>query len=448
MTVWVDDSNAALLMDLYELTMADGYHRASMNEPATFDLFARSLPPDRAFLVSCGLADALDYLETMRFGEDHLSYLASLGMFSDGFLDYLGSFSFGGEVWAVPEGCLAFAHEPLLRVTAPLIEAQMVETFLLNCVGFQTMVASKAARVSLACGDREFVDFSPRRDHGADAALKAARASYTGGAAATSNVLAGSVYGIPVSGTMAHSFVMAFEEEMDAFRKFARDFPNDAVLLIDTFDTLRGARRAAEVGAELRAAGHSLAGVRLDSGDVASLAVKVRSILDEAGLTDTRIVVSGDMDEFRIEELLRTGAPVDAFGVGTQLGTSGDAPTLGCVYKLVADTGGPKMKLSQDKVTLPGCKQIHRFTEDGLYSHDVIALEDEEPGGEPVMVRVMEGGRATGPPDELDTIRKRCRASLERLPEPLRALHPQDSYDVRTTRLLDRLVEEMRERPH
>jgi nicotinate phosphoribosyltransferase len=420
---WVSTANASLLTDLYELTMAASYHSRDMNNEATFDLFVRELPARRNFLVVCGIEQALEYLESVAFDDDALAYLRSLGMFDEAFLDHLSGFRFSGEVWAMPEGEIAFEKEPLLRVTAPLIEAQIVETFLLNCVTFQTMVASKAARVALAAGNKSFLDFSLRRDHGADAGLKAARAAYVAGATATSNVLAGKMFGIPVSGTMAHSYVMAFDSEIEAFRAFARDFPQQAVLLIDTFDVAEGARRAVTVARELADEGIALQGVRIDSGDLAALSREVRDILDEAGLTDMRIVLSGDLDEYRVKEMLDQGAPVDAFGVGTQLGTSADSPFLGGVYKLVAENGAPKMKLSTGKMTLPGLKQVYRFTADGRFSKDLIVLESEQTeGGRALLQPVMKAGERIADPEPLEAVRIRCSDGLAALPPELREL--------------------------
>ena len=439
---WVTHDNAALLTDLYELTMADSYFRRGMNRECTFDLFVRELPERRNFMVACGLEQAIEYLENLAFRDDAIEYLATLDRFSDGFLDYLRMFSFSGEVWAAPEGEIMFPQEPLLHVTAPLIEAQIVETFLLNSVIFQTMIAGKAARISLACRPCQFVDFSPRRDHGADAALKAARASYVAGAAATSNVLAGRTYGIPVTGTMAHSYVMAFDDEEEAFRSFARDFPRHAVLLIDTFDVEEGARRAARVGIELASMGSSLQGVRIDSGDLDALSRSVRKILDDAGLNQAMISVSGDLDEYRIRDLVAAGAPIDSFGVGTQLGTSGDAPTLGGVYKLAADSGQPRIKLSAGKVTIPGRKQVFRFPASGTPDHDLMALEHEDiAGGRPLLERVMVAGQRVGEPEPLESIRDRCRARIDDLPEELRSLEERGEYDVRMSAGLQELVD-------
>ncbi|MCC7364412.1 MAG: nicotinate phosphoribosyltransferase [Dehalococcoidia bacterium] len=429
---WVNDANAPLLTDLYELTMAASYFAHGMDAPATFDLFVRKPPESRRFLIAAGLDDALHYLEHFRFDDDAVASLHNLGLFDEAFLAFLGQLRFTGDVWAISEGEAFFGDEPLLRVTAPLIEAQLVETFLLSMMNFQSLIASKAARVAIACAGREFVDFSARRDHGPDAALRAARASYIGGASATSNVLAGVMYGIPVAGTMAHSYVISFEHEIDAFRTFARDFPDRSILLIDTYDTLEGARRAAQVANELAPEGVRIQGVRLDSGDVAELAVGVRRILDENGCQSTRIFASGDLDEFRIAEIVARGAPIDAFGVGTQLGTSADAPALGGVYKLVEDSHGPKVKLSPLKITWPGRKQVYRFTVDGRYHHDLIALEDERvDGGRPLLRKVMANGRRVDPPEPLHAARERCRGALAALPERLRLLHgPVEEYRV------------------
>lgn len=417
-------SDTALLTDLYELTMAASYFGNGMNEEATFDLFVRDLPDDRNFLIACGLEGALDYLLGLRFDDDAIRYLRSLEMFGDDFLDYLASLRFTGDVWAIPEGEAVFPNEPLLRVSGPLIEAQIVETYLLNTVLTETMVASKAARVAIACGDKQFVDFSLRRDHGADAGLKAARASFIGGASATSNVLAGKIFGIPVSGTMAHSYVMAFGNEVEAFRAFARSFPDRAVLLIDTFDVEEGARRAARVARELLPEGVRIRGVRIDSGDLGQLSRSVRKILDDAEMQDTQIVLSGDLDEYRIAGLIDDGTPVDAFGVGTQLGTSGDAPSLGGVYKLVEHAGRPSIKLSAGKATMPGRKQVFRSEMDGVYQGDVIALEGEDVGRatRPLLEQVMSSGHRTSRSRSLAELQRRCRATVGSLPVELRAL--------------------------
>lgn len=421
---FVTPRNMALLVDLYELVMADSYLREDMNQPATFDLFIRHLPPHRSFLVSAGLENVLYYLEYIRFDDELIEYLAGLKLFSSVFLEYLREFRFTGSVRAVPEGEIFFPPEPLLEVTAPRIEAQVVETFLLNALNFQAMVASKAARVVLAARGRAVVDFSPRRDHGADAAMKAARASYIAGCAGTSNVLAGKEYGIPVYGTLAHSYIMSFSDELTAFRAYARDFPRNAILLIDTYDTVQGARHAVAIAREMAAKGQTLRGVRIDSGDLAGLSRQVRRIFEEAGLTDVQIVLSGELDEYKIERLLAEGAAANAFGVGTEMGTSGDAPSLGGVYKLVEDDRGPRVKLSTGKATLPGRKQIWRTRTADHGFCDIIALHDEPPvpDAAPLLVPVMEGG-VTVWQERLDEMRARCQDRLRSLPPRFADLH-------------------------
>ncbi len=443
----VDDANIALFTDLYELTMSASYHAHDLDQPATFDLFARHLPPERGYLVSCGLDSALDYLEHLHFDDVAVDYLRSLDLFDESFLSLLSTLRFTGEVRAIPEGELVFPNEPILQVTAPLVEAQLVETFLLNCIGYQTMIATKAARVATACGDRTFVDFSPRRDHGTDAALKTARAAYVGGAAGTSLVLAGLEYGLELSGTMAHSYVMRFDNEADAFLTYAHDFPGRAIFLIDTYDTERAARIVVELAGKLAPEGLLPRAVRLDSGDVDTLSRSVRNILDEGGLTDVKIFASGDLDEYRIQQLVSAGAPVDAFGVGTQLGTSGDAPHVAVVYKLVEDADGPKVKLSTDKVTLPGRKQVFRREDGSAAPSDVLALLDEPvANARPVLQPVMRDGKRVGDREALSALRDRCRASVASLPARLRALEPEGPpYEVRISPGLDALVHRLHE---
>jgi nicotinate phosphoribosyltransferase len=433
----------ALLTDLYELTMAAAYDAAGMEGEATFELFVRRLPEQRSFLVACGLAGALDYLAGLRFSARDLDYLRTLDLFEERFLARLAALRFTGDVWAMPEGRVAFAGEPLLAVRAPMIEAQLVETFLLNALTFPTLVASKAARVAIACAGRPFVDFSARRDHGPDAALLAARASFVGGAAATATVEAGARWGIPLSGTMAHSYVMAVRDEEEAFRRFARQFRDKSVLLVDTFDTIEGARRAARVARELAAEGIRVRAVRLDSGDLAALSKEVRRILDEAGCEWVQIFASGDLDEKRIAALLAADAPIDGFGVGTQLGTGGDAPTLSTVYKLVEDESGPKMKLSTGKATLPGRKQVYRQNRDGILARDVLALAGEEIEGEPLLQHMMAGGQRLASEEPLAAAQQRCLEDVERLPAPLRDLAGQQPYAVELSPELRQLVERL-----
>ena len=417
----------SLLVDQYELAMAASYHRQGMNEPAAFELFARRLPPNRDWLLAAGLGPALRLVTELRFGARELEYLASIG-FPREFLDYLGDFRFSGDIDAVPEGSLVFTNEPLVRVTASRIEGQLLETLLLNQVNFQTMLATKAARIVLAAGGGdpgrggEVVDFSPRRDHGADAAMKAARSAAIAGAAGTSNVAAAMRYGLPPVGTMAHSYVMSFASEEDAFRTFMRDTPENAVMLVDTYETLEGVRRAISAS---RATGVRLRGVRLDSGDIPSLARETRRLLDEAGMGETTIVASGDLDEGQIARCVAAGAPVDVWGVGTDLGTSRDSPTVNGVYKLVADRGVDGrwrgvVKRSAAKATMPGRKQVfRRYEADGTMSADTIALAGEDCRGERLLVPAMRGGEIVGP-ESLAEVRGRAARELRSLPRELR----------------------------
>ncbi|MBI1742683.1 nicotinate phosphoribosyltransferase [Candidatus Acetothermia bacterium] len=434
---WVTPENLCLFVDLYELTMADSYWNHGLNGSATFSLFVRELPPNRSFLIYAGLESVLDYLENLRFTPEALEYLKSLKLFSEKFLDYLKNFRFAGDIWAVPEGEIVFPPEPLLEVRAPRIEAQIIETFLLNQINFQTMVASKAARIVLAAQGRSVIDMSPRRDQGIDAALKAARSAYLAGCVGTSNVVAGQTYGIPVYGTMAHSYVMSFEDELSAFRTFASDFPNNTVLLIDTYDTLGGARNAVTVARECAARGQKVLGARIDSGDLFILSQHVRKILDENGFPEIKILLSGDLNEHKIEKLLEKGARVDSFGVGTELGTSYDAPALGGVYKLVEDERGYRIKLSAGKVTLPGRKQAWRvFDQSKQMEYDLLALADEPapaPSAVSLLQPVMKNGRRLNPREPLSRARERCQQSLRALPMELRSMseHSIQTYSVR-----------------
>lgn len=406
--------NPALFCDLYELTMAEAYFDAGFaaeGVETTFELFVRELPAQRSFLVVSGIDAALAGLEQWTFDDEAIGHLRADGRFAEGFLDWLHGTRFTGTVRAVPEGEVVFAGEPILEVTAPIVEAQVLETFLLNQVTLGTMLASKAARVALACGEHGFVDFSARRDHGLDAALAAARAALVAGAGSTSLVEASRHFDAPLSGTMAHSFIMAFADERDAFRSYARSFPKTTVLLLDTYDTIEGARHAVEVAGQLESEGIRISGVRLDSGDLAAVSARVREILDAAGLHEVRIFASGDLDEHRIAALLRAGAPIDSFGVGTRMGTSDDAPSLTTVYKLVEDSSGPKLKLAEGKATAPGRKQVWRGTD-----HDVLSLIDETfPGYRPLLQPAF---RESG----IDAARARCREALAALPAGLRSL--------------------------
>ena len=420
-------TEAALLIDLYELTMSASYLERAMNDPAVFELFARRLPPNRDWLLAAGLGPTLELVRALRFGQAEVDYLRSLDLFAKGFLDYLHGFRFSGDIDAIPEGTVCFANEPLVRVTAPLIEAQLLETLLLNQINFQTMIATKAARVVLAAGGGEpgagdrVVDFSPRRDHGTDAAMKVARSAAVAGCGGTSNVAAAMRYGLRPVGTMAHSYVLSFDTEEEAFRSFLAYFPRGSMILVDTYDTLEGVRRAITAARE---ANVELAGVRLDSGDLLELSRQARRILDEAGMTEARIAASGDLAEDRIAGLVAAGAPVDLWGVGTDLGTSRDSPVVNGVYKLVARSHDGQWngvwKRSADKSTVPWPKQVfRRQAADGRMDGDVIGAADEELEGEPLLAPAMRGGEIVRR-ESLEEIRKRSAVQLAALPEGLR----------------------------
>jgi len=391
--------NLALFTDLYELTMAAVYFRNRMFEPATFSLFIRDYPPSRGYFVSAGLEDVLAYLQGFRFTADDIAYLEKTGLFQPEFLSFLSGLRFTGEVVAVPEGRLFFKDEPVLEVTAPLIQAQLVETFLINAVNLQVMMATKASRCYHVAYPRRLVDFSLRRTQGTDAGMKVARASYIGGFEGTSNVLAGKTYGLPVYGTMAHSFVVSFDSEIAAFRAYARSFPENAVLLVDTYDTPSGIRKAVAVGRELAQKGKTLKGIRLDSGDIAALSMEARRLLREAGLEKTGILASGAFDEYKIREVLAEGGDIDSFGVGTKMGVSADAPYMDMAYKLVEYAGRPVLKLSPGKATLVSRKQVFRLTgPGGRLKGDILGLREESfPEGEPLLRRVMTGGKSWAP---------------------------------------------------
>ena len=442
-----------LSTDLYELTMAAAYFEAGLAERvATFDLAVRDLPASRGYLVAAGLEQALAYLRDLRFWPETLDYLERSGHFRRAFLDYLAGLRFTGSVRALPEGTVCFPPAPLLSVTAPIIEAQIVETYLLTTITYQTLIASKAARICHAAGGRAVVDFSPRRDHGPQAGLLCARAAYVGGCVGTSNVLANDLFGIPVYGTMAHSFVMFHRDEIDAFRAFARSYPGEPTLLVDTYDTLQGTRNALALRQELQAQGRRLAAVRLDSGDLAELSRRVRRLLDGAGASDTKIFASGNLDEYRIERLVREGAPIDAFGVGTELGTSGDAPSLNSTYKLVSCSDGeggeiPVIKLAAAKVSLPGRKQVWRRSADGRFAGDLLGLHDEQHAGTPLLRPVMRAGRPLAPAESLASIRARAAKQLAALPPGVLRLRSPQRYPVTTSARLRALMQELGARP-
>ncbi len=433
--------DAALFTDLYEITMAASYFREGMSGSATFSLFVRRLPRERSFLVAAGLEDVLNYLQGFRFSEEAIRYLRSLGGFDASFLDFLRDLRFTGEVRAVPEGTVLFADEPLLEVTAPLIEAQIVETAVLNFCHFQTLLASKAARCVLAARGQPVVEFGLRRTHGLDAGVKAARCAFIAGATGSSNLLAGLYYGIPPTGTMAHSYVSAFPHEIESFRAFARAFPANTILLIDTYDTVAAAYKAVEVAKEMEGRGQRLAGVRLDSGDIVTLSKEVRRILDGAGLDYVRIFVSGGLDENSMNRLLEEGAPIDAFGVGTRMDVSADAPFLDMAYKLVRYQGRNVLKTSPGKETWTGEKQVYRFRErDGRFEGDLVALREESSpsaAAQPLLRSVMTSCCLVAPHPSLTVVRDYCAAQIAALPEEVRRLRNAGTYPVRYS---DRLV--------
>jgi nicotinate phosphoribosyltransferase len=430
----------ALTTDRYELTMAASYLSRGMTQSATFSLFVRDLPPDRGFLVTAGLDDVLRVLEDFAFDNDDLAWLAGHG-FDRGALDDFATLRFTGDVWAIPEGHLVFANEPLLEVTAPLPEAQIVESILLNQITYQTVLATKAARCLVAArGRASLVDFSLRRTHGIEASLAAARAAAIAGFAGTSNVDAARRLGIPAVGTMAHSYIEAFLTEREAFVAFATDFPDRMAFLVDTYDTVAGVETALDVAAELNLRGNLA--VRIDSGDLLDLSKRARSVLDAAGRRDVKIIVSGGLDEFDVERLLNDRAPIDMFGVGTRVGVSADAPSLETVYKLVEYAGRPTMKLSVGKQTNPGAKQVHR-PQSGV--GDILAERTElaPPGTAPLLIEVMRGGRRTLPSEKIALAAERLTADLVQLPESALALRTPTVPQVRMSEQLQRLTRQV-----
>jgi nicotinate phosphoribosyltransferase len=418
--------------------MLQAYFEEGLTAEAVFSLFARRLPMRRNFLLACGLDSVLDYLEALEFSDADIAYLDALGKFSARFLTWLRSLRFTGDIYAVPEGTPVFANEPILEVVAPLPQAQLIETLVMNQINLQTVLASKAHRVVTAAAGRPVIDFAPRRMHGMDAAVKAARAFYIAGVEATSNVLAGQRYGLPVAGTMAHSYIQAHRNEVEAFRAFTRLYP-ETVLLVDTYDTLAGVENvialARELGERFR-----VSAIRLDSGDLAALARAARRRLDAAGLRQVRIIASGGLDEDSIAALFAAGAPIDGFGVGTSMGVSEDAPVLDLAYKLVEYAGRGRVKLSADKPVLPGRKQVFRFAEGGEDRWDVIGRAEEDLPGRPLLVPVMrQGRRVAGGDASLAAMRERAQAAVARLPAPVSALAPAEApYRVEISPALER----------
>ena len=430
-SVTVDPWTSPLVTDLYQLNMMQSYHDAGMEETAVFEFFVRKLPACRNFMVSAGLDQSLAFLEEARFSPGELEWLSESARFSRSFIDYLAGFKFSGDVHAMPEGTVFFPDEPVLRVTAPLLEAQLVETRLINYLHFETVIASKAARMVLAAPGKTLVDFGLRRAHGAEAGVLAARACYLAGFASTATVPAGPLFGIPIAGTMAHSFVQAHEDESAAFEHFARSHPEIVILLIDTYDTEAAARRVVDLAPRLLEDGIRIRGVRLDSGDMDALSRSVRAILDKGGLEDAIIFASGGLDEHALQAFTRSGAPIDGFGIGTSLTTSADCPALDCAYKLQEYAGRPKRKRSVGKATWPGSKQVfRRYGDDRTMQRDAIALEDESLEGEPLIRPVMRGGRRTDGLPSLEESRRHAATQLDRLPATLRTLDAAAPYPV------------------
>jgi nicotinate phosphoribosyltransferase len=435
---------SVLLTDLYQLNMMQAYLDRGETKTAVFEFFIRRLPAQRGFLIAAGLEQALDFLAELRVTPDELDWLKGTGRFGNNLIDYLADLRFTGDVHAVPEGTVFFAEEPILRITAPLPEAQLVETRLINILQFQSMVASKAARMMLAAPGKQLVDFGFRRAHGAEAGLLAARASYIVGLAGTATVLAGKQFGIPIFGTMAHSYIQVHADEVEAFENFARARPDRLTLLIDTYDSEAAARKIVALAPRLKAEGISIGAVRIDSGDLVALSKGVRHILDAGGLRDVNIFASGGIDENDLVRMVAAGAPINGFGVGTSLTTSFDAPALDCAYKLEEYAGKPRRKRSVAKATWPGRKQVwRRYGSDGRMAGDIISLESDKQPGEPLIEPVMQAGHRLAPSPTLAQIRERAAHELERLPEALRALAPATSYPVEVSDALKRLAAEV-----
>ncbi len=441
----IRDAASPLLTDLYQLTMLQAYRESGFDDIAVFEFFVRALPEHRNFLIAAGLESVLVYLEHLQFEPDELDWLRNSGKFSADFVNSLADLRFTGDVHAVAEGRVFFANEPILRVTAPIAEAQLIESRVINILHQQTLVASKAARCVLSAPGRTLLDFGMRRAHGAEAAMGAARSSYLAGFTGTATVLAGLKWDIPIFGTMAHSFIQAHGDEISAFRDFAMAQPDNVVLLIDTYDTLRGARRVVELSGELAQHGIAVRGVRLDSGDLTALSKEVRTILDAGGCNDVAIFVSGNLDEYSVRDLLASGAPIDGFGIGTRLDVSQDSPSLDCVYKLQEYARQPRRKRSSGKATWPGRKQVRRsYDPDGLIQRDVLCLDGEPIEGEPLLEKVMTAGDRCGPGPTLAEIRATCAADLDRLPPALTALETAEpAFTATVSSGLTRLADEV-----
>jgi len=438
--LFLNDENVCIATDFYQLTMAAGYFDCKRNHTSTFELFVRKLPENRSYLITAGLEQAVHYLKNLRFTGRYLKYLKNLPIFknvSKEFFDYLRNLHFSGDLYAVPEGTVVFANEPILRVTAPMIEAQIIETYLLSAINYQTLVATKASRVVHAAKGKDVIDFGTRRAHGPQAGVLAARACFIGGCVGTSNVLAAYELGIPAVGTVAHSWVMAYDDEYESYKDFRKIFPNDTILLIDTYDTVIGARLATKIGKRLK-------GVRLDSGNITLLSKRVRKVLDDAGLKHVKIVASGDLNEYKISEMLRKGAPVDSFGVGTEMVTSKDAPALGGIYKLVEQEKEgrliPKMKFSEKKATYPAKKQVYRiYDNDGKFNKDIIGLPDEVFDAAGLLLPVIKKGKVVYKTPTIQEVQKAAKRNVSLLPDRFKRLDCKASYPVTVSRRLSRI---------
>jgi nicotinate phosphoribosyltransferase len=438
------NADTVLLTDLYQLNMIQAYYEAGMTEPAVFEFFVRRLPDERNFLVAAGLEQVLDFLQTLAFSAEDLAWLRESGRFDEALLDRLKSFRFTGDVDAVLEGEVVFADEPILRVVAPLPEAQLVETRIVNLLHFQTVIASKAARMRITAPEMSLVDFGLRRAHGAEAGLLAARASYLAGFNGTATVEAGRRFGIPISGTIAHSFIQAHDDEVQAFLDFARSRPDNLVLLLDTYDTEAAAEKVVRLAPKLAEEGIAIFGVRLDSGDLVAHSKAVRTILDQGGLDGVRILASGGIEEHELARFVAEKAPIDGCGIGTSLTTSQDVPALDCAYKLQEYAGQPKRKLSEGKATWPGRKQVYRkFGSDGTMLEDTLTLEGDVRPGEPLLAPVMRNGRRVGEAPSLESMKERAATNLGRLPKALRALDKAEPYPVRVAPPLRALADEL-----
>jgi nicotinate phosphoribosyltransferase len=438
----INPGASALLTDLYQLTMLQAYFDQGMEDTAVFEFFSRKLPPTRGFLMAAGLEQVLDCLEHLRFTPRELEWLAHSGRFSRDFIGYLERLRFTGDVHAMPEGTIFFPTEPIIRVTAPIPQAQLVETRLINLLHFQTLIASKAARAVLVTRGKGLIDFGLRRAHGAEAGLLAARASYLAGFTGSATVLAGFLYGVPVYGTMAHAFVQAHDDEAEAFEHFADAQPDNVVLLIDTYDTEAAAERVVALAPRLRQKGIRIKGVRLDSGDLADLSHKVRRILNAGGLAEVRILASGNLDEEAVRTLVESGAPIDDFAIGTRLDTSVDVPYLDCAYKLQEYAGRARRKRSAGKATWPGRKQVYRqLGSDGCMAGDILTIEDDPQPGEPLLQLVMRAGQRLHPSPPLSEVRQYAAAELAHLPDHLRQLVAEPPYAVSITPALHELTD-------